>query len=144
MRGVAAQTRAGRWGDVPDYLNRAREQICLIVQIETRAALGRVDEIAAVDGVDAVFIGPSDLAASLGHLGKPGAPEVVEAVEHVASRVRAAGKPVGILTVDEQQAARYIELGFDFVAVGMDTMLLRRAASDLRARFAGAAPDGGR
>ena len=136
IRGVASQTRAGRWGDVPDYLNRARGEICLITQVESRTAVENVDAIAAVDGIDALFVGPMDLAASLGHLGGPGAPEVVEAVEHVASRVHAAGKPIGILTVDEGQAARYVEFGFDFVAVGMDTMLLRREAAALRHRFA--------
>jgi 4-hydroxy-2-oxoheptanedioate aldolase len=135
IRGVASQTRAGRWGDVPEYLHAARSEICLITQIESRTAVENVDAIAAVDGVDALFVGPMDLSASLGYLGTPGAPEVVQAVEHVASRVHAAGKPIGILTVDEQQAARYVELGFDFVAVGMDTMLLRREAAALRRRF---------
>jgi len=136
IRGVASQTRAGRWGDVPEYLNRARSEICLIAQVESRAAVENVDAIAAVEGIDALFVGPMDLAASLGHLGAPGAREVVEAVEHIANRVHAVGKPIGILTVDEQQAARYIEFGFDFVAVGMDTMLLRREAAALRRRFA--------
>ncbi|BBC30924.1 hypothetical protein SGFS_022180 [Streptomyces graminofaciens] len=136
IRGVASQTRGGRWGTVPDYFATARDDICLVVQIESRTALGNVDAIVSTEGIDAVFVGPMDLAASLGHIGRPGEPEVVAAVEHVAERAHAAGKPVGILTVDEKQAARYIERGFDFVAVGMDTMLLRGCASELRARFA--------
>jgi len=135
-RGVASQTRAGLWGGIPDYLRRARDEICLITQVESRTAVQNVDAIAAVDGIDAIFVGPMDLAASMGYIGNPGAPEVVAAIEHVAVRVHEAGKPVGILTVDEKQAARYVEHGFDFVAVGMDTMLLRREAAALRSRFA--------
>jgi 4-hydroxy-2-oxoheptanedioate aldolase len=135
IRGVASTTRAGRWGAIPDYLTRARTEICLILQIETRAAVENIDEIAAVEGIDALFVGPSDLAASLGHLGEPGAAEVVEVVEFVAARAHAAGKPVGILSMDERQAAHYVDSGFEFVAVGMDTSLLRRAALTLRSRF---------
>lgn len=135
IRGVAGQTRGGRWGATPDYLATARDSICLIVQIESRTGLENVDAIAAVDGVDALFVGPMDLAASLGHRGQPGAPEVVRAVEHIAERAHAAGKPVGVFTVDVDQARRYIEAGFDFVAVGMDTLLLRQGALALRQRF---------
>jgi 4-hydroxy-2-oxoheptanedioate aldolase len=135
IRGVAAQTRAGRWGRIPDYLATARSEICLITQIESVAGLDNVDAIAAVEGVDALFVGPSDLAASLGHLGQPGHPEVRQAIEHIQKRARAYGKPLGILTVDAELAARYVADGFAFVGVGMDTMLLGQALSALRGRF---------
>jgi 4-hydroxy-2-oxoheptanedioate aldolase len=121
VRGVAAQTRAGRWGRIPDYLATARSEICLIVQIESVTGLSNVDAIAAVDGVDALFVGPADLAASLGHLGEPGHPEVQEAI--------------GVLTADPRLAAGYVEDGFAFVGVGMDTMLLGQALTALRGNF---------
>jgi 4-hydroxy-2-oxoheptanedioate aldolase len=135
VRGVAAQTRAGRWGRIPDYLATARSELCLIVQIESVIGLSNVDEIAAVDGVDALFVGPADLAASLGHLGEPGHPEVRQAIAHVKDRASAHGKPLGTLAVDTRLATGYIEDGFAFVAVGMDTMLLGQALTTLRGNF---------
>ena len=98
IRGVAASTRATRFGRVADYGKRAHEQLCLLVQVETRAALDQLEGIANVDGVDGVFIGPGDLAASLGHVGAPGHPEVQSAIEDAIGRIRACGKPAGILT----------------------------------------------
>ena len=93
IRGVAASTRATRFGRVADYGKRAHEQLCLLVQVETRAALDQLEGIANVDGVDGVFIGPGDLAASLGHVGAPGHPEVQSAIEDAIGRIRACGKP---------------------------------------------------
>lgn len=143
IRGVgAALARASNFNRVPDYLTTANAQTCLLVQVETVAALQAIEEIAAVDGVDGIFIGPSDLAADMGFLGRPGEPAVQDAVEQGIARIIAAGKPAGILTADEALAHRYIELGARFVAVGTDVTLLSRATSALSARFRPAeAPD---
>lgn len=137
IRGVTAGGRASRYGRVKDYLKKAGSEICLIVQVETGDALDRLEAIAQVEGVDGVFIGPGDLAASLGHIGKPGHEEVQSAIEDAARRLQAIGKPAGILTVDEEEARRYIDWGFSFVAVGIDLGLLTRAADALASRFKG-------
>ena len=140
FRGVgSAIGRASRWNRVDGYLERAADEICLLVQVETRAALAAIAEIAAVPGVDGVFIGPSDLAADLGHLGNPGHPDVQAAIESGIASVRAAGKPVGMLIADEALARRYLELGATFVAVGTDVTILARGAEALARRFAGPA-----
>ncbi|PZQ47492.1 MAG: 4-hydroxy-2-oxoheptanedioate aldolase [Rhodovulum sulfidophilum] len=136
MRGVSALTRATRFGRVAGYARRAEEELCLLVQIETGEALRRLEEIAAVDGVDGVFIGPADLAASLGHVGDAGHPDVVAAVEDAVGRLRAMGKPAGILTTDAAFARRCVELGTTFTAVGVDAGLLVRAADALARDFA--------
>src|SRR5215475_684998 len=135
IRGVAAAARASRYGRVKDYLKTADREICLLVQVETRTALDALEAIAAVDGVDGVFIGPSDLSASFGHIGNPQHPEVQAALEQAARRLKAAGKPAGILTLSEEQARRYIGWGYCFVAVGSDTGLLGRGADALAAKF---------
>ncbi|WP_050920657.1 4-hydroxy-2-oxoheptanedioate aldolase [Deinococcus gobiensis] len=136
VRGVgSALARASRWNAVPDYLTRADDQICLLVQIESRAGLANLDEIAAVQGVDGLFIGPADLSASLGHLGQPGHPEVQTAIADAVRRIRAAGKAAGILQSGEAQARAALDAGCTFVAVGVDTSLLAGAASALAGRF---------
>jgi len=136
IRGVgSALARASRWNQVPEYLTRADAEICLLVQIESRAGLDALDEIAAVEGVSGLFIGPADLSASLGHLGNPNHPEVIQAIEDAVKRIQAAGKAAGILATDEAQARRYLDLGCTFVAVGVDTSLLAKAARDLASRF---------
>jgi 4-hydroxy-2-oxoheptanedioate aldolase len=137
IRGMATMTRAARWSRVPDYVRRAREEICLIPQIESVKALGNVAAIAATDGIDAVFIGPVDLSASMGFIGQPSHPEVLAAIEKALKQIRAAGKPAGALSVDEALAKRFIEMGFNFVAVGVDAVLLSKAVDALRARFVG-------
>lgn len=126
IRGVSGLTRATRFGRIAGYAERAEAELCLLVQIETREALDRIEEIAAVEGVDGIFVGPADLAASLGHVGKPGHPEVVAAVEDAITRIIAAGKPAGILTPDTAFAARCVELGTTFTAVGIDAGILAR------------------
>lgn len=128
IRGVAGITRASGYGAIPGYHRRAREEICLIVQIETRAALEALDGIVRVPGVDAVFIGPADLAASLGHPGEPSHPEVKAACLDAVARVRAAGKPAGFLTLDQAFLEEIIEAGSLFTAVDTDTAILRRGA----------------
>lgn len=136
VRGVgAALARASNFNRTSDYLTTANAQTCLLVQVETAAALRAIEEIAAVDGVDGIFIGPSDLAADMGFLGRPGAPEVQAAVEQGIARIIAAGKPAGILTSDEALARRYIALGARFVAVGTDVTLLSQATGALMAKF---------
>jgi 4-hydroxy-2-oxoheptanedioate aldolase len=135
VRGVGLNHRANRYGAVARYFEQVEEELCLLVQIETGTALAALEEIAAVDGVDGVFIGPSDLAADLGHLGDNRHPDVERAIAEALERCRAVGKPAGILTGIEEDAHRYLDMGFTFVAVGNDLGLLRRASGDLVARF---------
>jgi 4-hydroxy-2-oxoheptanedioate aldolase len=134
VRGVAVASRASRFGRVTDYLHKADSEICLLVQVETRAALDQLEAIANVEGVDGVFIGPSDLSASLGHIGNPAHPEVQKALEDAVRRLKAVGKPAGILTGNDGEIRRYIGWGYSFVAVGSDLALLR-AADALAAKY---------
>ena len=135
VRGVSGTTRATRFGRVKDYARRVEEELCLIVQIETGLALERLEAIAAVEGVDAVFIGPADLGASLGYVAEPGNPAVAAAVEGALRRLAAVGKPSGVLTGDAAFARRCIELGTTFTAVGIDLSMLARGADALARQF---------
>lgn len=135
VRGVAGMTRASRYGRIDGYVKRAESELCLLVQIETRRGLDHLEAIARVDGVDGVFIGPSDLAAGLGHLGEPGNAEVQSAIKDAIARIRACGKPAGILATDEATTRRYIEWGTVFTAVGLDAMILARESERLAAKF---------
>ncbi|MFO1071496.1 MAG: aldolase/citrate lyase family protein [Geminicoccaceae bacterium] len=135
VRGFASAARASRYGRVKDYYVRCEAEICVLVQVETRQALDEIEAIAAVEGVDGVFIGPGDLSADMGHLGEPGHLEVVAAIEQAIARIKACGKPPGILTGDERLARRCIELGCLFTAVGSDVGILARGADQLAARF---------
>jgi len=135
IRGVASSTRANHYGRVNNYLKLADSEICLLVQVETRPALGELEAIAKVEGVDGVFIGPSDLPASLGHIGNPAHPEVQAALEDAVKRLKAVGKAAGILTLSEEEARRYIGWGYTFVAVGSDIGLLGRGADALAKKF---------
>jgi 4-hydroxy-2-oxoheptanedioate aldolase len=135
VRGVTASGRAARYGRVKDYLKTAHSELCLLVQVETRAALDQLEAIASIDGIDGVFIGPSDLAASLGHVGNPQHPEVQAALEDAVRRLTVIGKPAGILTANEDEARRYIGWGYLFVAVGSDLGLLARGADTLAKKF---------
>lgn len=136
IRGVgSAIARSARWSRYPNYLHEANEQVCLLVQVESQSALQQLDAIAAVEGVDGVFIGPADLSASMGYLGQPTHPEVLAAIEGAIARIRRAGKAAGILCADERLARRYLSLGACFVAVGVDTTLLVRATTALAAQY---------
>jgi 4-hydroxy-2-oxoheptanedioate aldolase len=135
VRGVSGLTRATRFGRIPGYGKRAAEELCLLVQVETREALDQLEAIAAVEGVDGVFIGPADLAASLGHVGDPGHPDVVAAVEDAVRRLRGAGKPAGILTPDAGFAKRCIEIGTIFTAVAIDAGILARGTEAVARQF---------
>jgi 4-hydroxy-2-oxoheptanedioate aldolase len=141
IRGVGSGlARAARWNQVDDYLNRANAEMCLLVQAETTTAVANLATIAAVDGVDGVFFGPSDLAASMGFLGQPGHPAVHQTILDGIATVRAAGKAAGILSVDMARARQYLDAGALFVAVGVDTSLLIGAAKKLAAEFMGVPP----
>lgn len=129
VRGVAGSTRASRYGTMPGYLTSANDEICCLVQIETAEAVRNLEGIASVLGVDGVFIGPSDLAASLGHLGAPGHPDVQAVLKDCIERLQALGKPAGILATDQAFAARYRDWGYQFVAIAVDTSLLMSAAT---------------
>lgn len=137
-RGVgSALARASRFSGIPDYLPTANGEVCLLVQVENRAGLAALDDILAVEGVDGVFIGPSDLAADMGHLGNPGAPEVVDAVLDALRRIKAVGKAPGILTVSDSFIQQSEEAGATFIAVGIDVTLFAKALRDLAGKFKG-------
>ena len=133
IRGISMATRANRYGRIKDYMKRAHEEICVLVQVESRAAIERAGEIAAVPGVDGVFFGPGDLSADLGLTGQPGHPDVAALMRQGHERVSAAGKPSGTLIGDPAQAIGWLKAGFSFVACGTDTVLLARAAEALLA-----------
>ncbi len=136
VRGMgAALARASRWGQVPDYVHLANEQMCLLVQAETRLAIDNLAAIAAVDGVDGVFFGPADLSASMGLRGQPGHADVQRTIRDGIATVRAAGKAPGILVTDVALAREYIDAGALFVAIGVDATLLVRAARELLRSF---------
>lgn len=134
-RGMAP-TRAARWGRWTNHPEVANAHLCVIVQAETRQAVQELEAIASVDGVDAVFIGPADLSADMGHVGQPEHPEVQALVQQAFSRIRAAGKAAGSIAADPATAERYLSWGASFVAVGIDAHLLARSTEQLVARFA--------
>lgn len=135
VRGFASSSRASRFGRVPDYYKRAHEEICVLVQIESRKGMDNLEAIARVPGVDGVFIGPGDLSAAIGHLGDQGNEKVVTLIEDLIGRIGAVGNRAGILTGDEGLARRYIAAGCLFTAVGSDNGLLARGAEALVKRF---------
>lgn len=135
-RGVgSALARSARWNRVEDYLAGADRHVSLFVQVETTEGVRNAAEIAAVDGVDGVFVGPSDLAASMGLLGAQTHPDVVAAVLEAFMAVRGAGKPVGVNAFDPDAAQRYLDEGASFVLVGADVALLARGSEALAARW---------
>ena len=143
IRGMgAALARASRWNQVDDYLNQANGQMCLLVQAETVTAVNNLKAIAETEGVDGVFFGPADLSASMGYRGQPGHPEVQKVILDGIATVRAAGKAAGILATDPALAQQYLDAGALFVAVGVDTTLLVKAASGLVQRFSAGASKG--
>jgi len=144
IRGVgSALARASRWNLTDNYLHDANDQMCVLTQVESAAALTQLDAIANTPGVDGVFFGPADLAASLGFLGMPGEAPVQKAIAKGIAIVRRAGKAAGILTSDQTLARSYLDMGARFVAVGVDTTLLTKAACDLARAFKGPAATGG-
>jgi 2-dehydro-3-deoxyglucarate aldolase/4-hydroxy-2-oxoheptanedioate aldolase len=126
LRGVAAMHRASRYATVDGYLEKAASEICVLLQVETAEAVANARAIAAVAGVDALFVGPGDLSASLGVVGQVTHPKVLESVERALAAARAAGKPAGVLAANEEIAERYVALGFDYIAVGSDLAFMMR------------------
>ena len=135
VRGVSVSQRSNRYGTVPDYFKVVNDNIAVMVQIESRAGVAAAADIAAVDGIDGLFIGPSDLAAGFGHLGNANHPEVQQAMVTVMAAAKAARKPMGILAPVEADARRYLEMGATFVAVGSDLGVLRMASQALLDKF---------
>jgi 4-hydroxy-2-oxoheptanedioate aldolase len=135
VRGIAVTMRANKYGRVKDYVQRVHEELCVIVQIETREAVSNIEAIAAVEGVDGLFIGPSDLAGDLGHLGDNRHPDVRVVIEDAVARMQAAGKVAGILAPVEADAHHWLDKGCRFVAVGSDVGVLARQSEALAARF---------
>lgn len=135
IRGVSGASRASRYGRIPGYLQNADVEICVLVQVETKGAMAVIGEIARTEGVDGVFIGPSDLSASYGHIGNPGHPDVQQAIKSGVEQLRSLNVPAGILAPDPADAQRYIAWGFSFVAVALDVSLLSRSAEDRCAMF---------
>ncbi|MGE3147231.1 MAG: HpcH/HpaI aldolase/citrate lyase family protein [Pseudorhodoplanes sp.] len=135
VRGVAAATRATGFGRIKNYFKIAHEEICTIVQAETREALDNIETIAAVEGVDCIFIGPGDLHASLGYPGERSHKDVMPMIDDAVRRIVKTGKAPGILADSEENARRWLGLGALVVGVGSDVGLLARAADALAARF---------
>ncbi len=135
IRGMSAVTRATGFGRVADYAHRCNDELCLLVQVETVEALTQIEAIAAVDGVDGIFIGPGDLAASMGIAGQLKHPRLLLAIDDAIARIVACGKAAGILTGDRQLARHFMDRGTSFTAVGVDASLLARAADDLVREF---------
>ncbi len=136
IRGVgAALARASRWGRVHDYSALANDQMCLLVQVETRKGYENLDTILEIDGVDGVFFGAADLAASYGLLGESHHPSIVEAIENGLQKVCTAGKNGGVLCSDKAIVARYFAAGARFIAVGVDALLLAAVTSQLKMSY---------
>jgi 4-hydroxy-2-oxoheptanedioate aldolase len=135
MRGVAGSTRATRFGRIKDYFRKADAEICILLQLESEEALKNLEAIAAIDGVDGIFIGPADLHASLGRLGDTAHEDVLPVIDDAIRRIVKAGKAPGILTASEENARRWLKLGATFVAVGADVGILARGAEALAAKF---------
>ncbi|MGH1354663.1 MAG: aldolase/citrate lyase family protein [Thalassovita sp.] len=138
IRGVgAAMARASRFGGIADYVKVANQEICLLVQIENRKGVEALDEILKLDKIDGVFIGPADLAADLGHPGNPSHPDIRAVIQDCMSRIAASDKAAGILTPDDKIAAEYRDWGAQFLAVGLDVVMLAQAARSKVAHWKG-------
>src|SRR6266702_598730 len=135
IRGVAGTTRANRYGRVKNYAKRVEDELCILVQVETQQALGEIEAIAAVDGVDGLFIGPADLSASMGHLGNWQRPEIWQAIISGGERIRKAGKAPGFLSAREDECRKVLAAGFQFVAVGSDVGILARQSEALAGTY---------
>jgi 4-hydroxy-2-oxoheptanedioate aldolase len=135
FRGVAGATRATRFGRVQNYHRRAHEEICTLIQVESREALTHIEAMAAIDGIDGIFIGPADLHASLGYLGERAHKDIMPVIDDAIRRIAKAGKAPGILTDSEENARRWLDCGATFVATGSDVSLLAKSADALRAKF---------
>jgi 4-hydroxy-2-oxoheptanedioate aldolase len=139
IRGVAGNTRASNYSRIADYARRCHEELCVVVQIEHPTGLAAVEAIAAIDGVDGLFIGPNDLASNMGHLADPSAPEMKVVIEEALARIRRTGKAAGVLQFSRPEARALLASGVNFVAVGSDASILARQSEALLADVAPAA-----
>ena len=136
IRGVgAALARATRWNSIENYYQTAHEDICLLIQIESVTGLNHLDEILKVEGIDGIFIGAVDLSATMGYQGNPNHPEVKKAVIEAIQRIRQAGKAAGILSTQHEATQKYLDIGTEFVAVGVDTSVLINSLRDLLSHY---------
>ena len=136
IRGVGTGlARAAQWNRFTDYFERADEEMCLLVQVESKTGLEQLDAIAAVEGVDGVFIGPSDLAASMGYTGQPMHPEVVDTICDALQRIRRNGKAAAVMALNKPLIEKYENNGANVVAVGLDTVLLAKATKEMADSF---------
>ncbi|EPJ4661235.1 4-hydroxy-2-oxoheptanedioate aldolase [Acinetobacter baumannii] len=136
IRGVGAVlARASRWDNVPNYIHTADQEICLLLQIESRKGLENLDAILQVEGVDGIFIGPADLSAELGHRGNPGHEEVQNIIVDMVKKIHASGKAAGIFTANEQLIRKYMSLDVEFIGIGVDTCLLMDSMKQLLAKI---------
>lgn len=135
VRGLGpALARAARWTRIPDYLHKANDQLCVLAQVETRRAVEALPGILEVEGIDGIFVGPSDLSASMGHIGNPRHPDVVKVIRAVLGQARMAGKAAGILVIDPAHVQDYRDHGANMIGIGTDTLLLAHSAQRLIAR----------
>ncbi|MBI3710587.1 MAG: HpcH/HpaI aldolase/citrate lyase family protein [Proteobacteria bacterium] len=137
IRGLAGVTRASRFGRVADYFNRAESEICVLVQVETRKGVDAIEDIAKVDGVDGIFIGPADLSADLGHPGNWQIPAVWNTIIEAGARIKKAGKSAGFLSAREDDCRRVLAAGFGYVAVGTDLGIIARQSEALVKMYKG-------
>jgi 4-hydroxy-2-oxoheptanedioate aldolase len=135
VRGYCGAPRAANFGRIKDYPFVCEAELCVIVQPETVTAIKNIEKIAAVDGVDALFFGPGDLAADLGYIHEASHPEVVKVLEAAVKKVRSYGRAAGIICGNESLTRRYIDMGFNIVAVGSDQAILVRGVDELAAKF---------
>jgi 2-keto-3-deoxy-L-rhamnonate aldolase RhmA len=140
IRGVAGVTRATRFGRIADYFSRAEAELCIVVQVETRKAVAAIEEIAAVDGIDGIFVGPADLSADFGHPNDWLRPEIWNAIIDAGTRIQKAGKAAGFLSAREDDCRKVLAAGFGFVAVGSDTGILARQSEALVKLYKSASP----
>lgn len=131
IRGVSVSTRSNRFGLQADYFSKINSRICVVAQIETAQSVDQIESIASVDGIDCLFIGPQDLAASMGYLANPSEETVQELIKSAAQRICSLGKPAGILAGDEREALRYREWGYKFIGVSSDQGLIRRGVHQI-------------
>lgn len=135
IRGVSVGHRSNGYGTVQDYFNTINDNIGVLVQVESRLGVENVDAIAAVDGIDCIFVGPGDLSAALGYIGQPNHPEVQKVIQDIFAAAKRHGKAVGILAPVEADALRYLEWGATFVGVGSDLGVFRSASQALADKF---------
>jgi 2-dehydro-3-deoxyglucarate aldolase/4-hydroxy-2-oxoheptanedioate aldolase len=140
VRGVAAIHRGSRYGRTPDYLKTAGDQIAVVAQLETPAAIERTAEIAAVEGIDSLFLGPGDLSASMGHIGDIAHANVQGLIARAAKLAHDAGKPIGIVGPNPDMVGRFLGYGYDWAAVASDMAMMTARAAEWAASLRGSAP----